>query len=187
MAAGDLRKRWGMIMGLRGLLMLLGGLYAVIFPGSALTLAVTVGAIMLVIDGALGLWALTFGGAKTGNFWFDVIRNALAIIVGVLVLLSPVLSTLLTVWFFVYLVALQAIIVGAMEIVVAIRERALYTHIWPVLLSGALYVLFGVVLLFAPLTGAIFFTIFAGVLMIFFSFGLFTIGWRLWKGTALLK
>ena len=111
----------------------------------------------------------------------------LAIIVGVLVLLSPVLSTLLTVWFFVYLVALQAIIVGVMEIIVAIRERALYTHIWPVLLSGALYVLFGVVLLFAPLTGAIFFTVFAGVLMIFFSFGLFTIGWRLWKGTALLK
>ena len=187
MAASDLRKRWGMVMGLRGLLMLLGGLYAVILPGSALTFAVTLGAVLLVVDGLLGVWALTFGGAKTGNFWFDVIRNVLAVVVGVLVLLSPVLSTLLTVWFFVYLVALQAIIVGAMEITVAIRERAHYTHIWPVLLSGALYVLFGIVLLFAPLTGAIFFTVFAGVMMIVFSFGLFTIGWRLWKGTPLLK
>ena len=34
MAAMDLQKRWGLIMGLRGLLMLLAGLYAVIWPGA---------------------------------------------------------------------------------------------------------------------------------------------------------
>ncbi len=32
-----------------------------------------------------------------------------------------------------------------------LRERALYAKIWPVLVSGVLYVLFGVALLFAPL------------------------------------
>jgi len=100
----------------------------------------------------------------------------------VLVLLSPVLSTLLTVWFFVYLVALQAIIVGVMEIMIAIRERAHYAKIWPIVLSGVLYVLFGVVLLFEPLMGAIFFTVFAGVTMILFSIGLFALAWRLYRG-----
>jgi uncharacterized membrane protein HdeD (DUF308 family) len=169
-------------MGLRGLVMLLAGLYAVIWPGTALLVLVMVGAAVLLVDGLLGLWALTFGGAKTGNFWFDVVRNVLAIIVGVLVLLSPVLSTLLTVWFFVYLVALQAIIVGVMEIVIAIRERAHYAKIWPILLSGVLYVLFGIVLLFEPLMGAIFFTVFAGVMMILFSIGLFALAWRLYRG-----
>jgi uncharacterized membrane protein HdeD (DUF308 family) len=182
MAASDLQKRWGLIMGLRGLVMLLAGLYAVIWPGTALLVLVMVGAAVLLVDGLLGLWALTFGGAKTGNFWFDVVRNVLAIIVGVLVLLSPVLSTLLTVWFFVYLVALQAIIVGVMEIVIAIRERAHYAKIWPILLSGVLYVLFGIVLLFEPLMGAIFFTVFAGVMMILFSIGLFALAWRLYRG-----
>ena len=182
MAASDLQKRWGLIMGLRGLVMLLAGLYAVIWPGTALLVLVMVGAAVLLVDGVLGLWALTFGGAKTGNFWFDVVRNVLAIIVGVLVLLSPVLSTLLTVWFFVYLVALQAIIVGVMEIVIAIRERAHYAKIWPILLSGVLYVLFGIVLLFEPLMGAIFFTVFAGVMMILFSIGLFALAWRLYRG-----
>jgi uncharacterized membrane protein HdeD (DUF308 family) len=180
--AGELQKRWGLIMGLRGLLMLLGGLYAVIWPGSALVLLVTVGAILILVDGVLGLWALTFGGAKTGNYWFDVIRNILAIIVGVLVLLSPLLSTLLTVWFFIYLAAIQAIIVGVMEIVIAFRARSVMGKIWPIVLSGVAYVLFGIVLLFAPLMSAIFLVVFAGVMMILFAIGLFTLAWRLYSG-----
>ena len=184
MAASDLQKRWGLLMGLRGLVMLLAGLYAVIWPGTAIFVLVMVGAAVLIVDGVLGVWALTFGGAKTGNFWFDVVRNVLAIITGVLILLSPVLATLLTVWFFVYLVALQAIIVGVMEIVIAVRARALMTHIWPVILSGVLYVLFGISLLFAPLMSAIFLVIFAGVMMILFSFGLFALAWRLYSGKS---
>ena len=184
MAAGDMSKQWGLIMGLRGLLMLLAGLYAVISPGSALFVLVTFGAALLLVDGILGLWALTFGGAKTGNFWFDVIRNVLALITGVLILLSPVLGTLLTVWFFVYLFAIQAIVVGGMEIFLAIQQRAVMGKIWPLILSGVTYLLIGIAALFAPLGIAIFLVIFAGVMMIFFSFGLFTLAWRLYSGKA---
>jgi uncharacterized membrane protein HdeD (DUF308 family) len=186
MAATDMQKRWGMLMGLRALIMLLAGLYAVIFPATAIFILVMVGAIVLIVDGVLGVWALTFGGAKTGNFWFDVVRNVLAIIVGVLVLLSPILSALLTATFFVYLVALQAMVVGIMEIVVAVRARALMSKIWPVLLSGILYLLFGIVLAFEPLMGAIFFVVFAGVMMILFAAGLFALAWRLYRGEATL-
>ena len=182
MAASELQKRGGLVMGLRALIMLLAGLYAVIWPGTALFVLVMVGAAVLIVDGLLGVWALTFGGAKTGNFWFDVVRNVLAIVIGVLILLSPVLSTLLTVWFFVYLVAFQAIIVGVMEIMIAIRERSHYAKIWPIVLSGVLYLLFGIVLLFEPLMGAIFFTVFAGVMMVLFSIGLFALAWRLYRG-----
>ena len=119
MAAADLQKRWGLIVGLRALIMLLAGFYAVIWPGPALAALVVIGGGVMLVDGVLGLWALTFGGAKTGNFWFDVIRNVLGIICGVIILLFPLLSTLITVWFVVYLIAIQAIIVGAMEIVIA--------------------------------------------------------------------
>jgi uncharacterized membrane protein HdeD (DUF308 family) len=182
MAVADLRRRMGLIMGLRALLMLLAGIYAVVWPGQALFVLIWAGAILLLIDGVLGLWALTFGGAKTGNFWFDVIRNVLAIITGFLILVSPILGALLTVWFFVYLFALQAILVGVMEIVIVLRERALYAKIWPVLLSGVLYVLLGIALLFAPLMSAIFFVVLGGVLMILFSIGLFALAWRMYRG-----
>ena len=52
---------------------------------------------------------------------------------------------------------------------------------WPVLLSGVLYVLFGLALLFAPLIGALVLVTLAGVLAILFSVGLFAMAWRLWK------
>src|ERR1041384_4150684 len=118
MAVADLRKRMGLVMGLRALLMLLGGLYAVIFPAQALFVLIWAGAILLLVDGVLGLWALTFGGAKTGNYWFDVIRNVLAIITGALILISPMIATIVTVTILIYFVAFQAIIVGVMEIVI---------------------------------------------------------------------
>ena len=47
MAATDMQKRWGLLMGLRGLVMLLAGLYAVIWPATAIYLLVMVGAIVL--------------------------------------------------------------------------------------------------------------------------------------------
>ena len=180
MVASDVGKRWAWIVGLRALVMLLAGLYAVIFPGLALTFLVVLGGAILLVDGALGLWSLTFGGAKTGNYWFDVVRNVLAILCGVIILLS----TLFTVWFVIYLIAIQAIVVGLMEIWIAVRERALMGKIWPVLLSGILYVLFGIALAFAPVMSAIFLVVLAGVMMILFSVGLFVLAWRLYRGPA---
>lgn len=169
------------LTGLRGVLMLLAGIYAVLFPAAALLVLTTFAAALLVIDGVLGLWAITFGGGKAGNFWFDVVRNALSIIVGVLILISPLLGALITATFLIYLVAFQAIFVGVMEIVVVVRERQLYAKIWPVLLSGVLYVLFGALILFWPLEAAAALVMVGGVLMMVFAFGLMGLAWRLWQ------
>jgi uncharacterized membrane protein HdeD (DUF308 family) len=181
--SSDTKRRWALITGLRGLLVLLAGLYALIWPAQALTVLVVLGGALLLIDGVLGLWSLTFGGAKTGNFWFDVVRNVLGIITGVLILLSPMVATLLSAVILIYIIAFQAIIVGVMEIVVILREREHYARIWPVLLSGALYVLFGVALLFAPLFGALVMVTLSGVLAIIFSIGLFAIAWRMYQAS----
>lgn len=169
------------LTGLRGVLMLVAGIYAVLFPAAALLVLTTFAAALFVVDGVLGLWAITFGGGKTGNFWFDVVRNALSILVGVLILISPLLGTLITASFLVYLVAFQALFVGVMEIVVVVRERQLYAKIWPVLLSGILYVLFGLLLIFWPLEAAAALVMVGGVLMMVFAFGLMGLAWRLWK------
>lgn len=181
MAVADLKKRMGLVAGLRALIMLLAGLYAVIFPTQALLVLVWAGAILLLIDGVLGLWSLTFGGAKTGNFWFDVARNVLSIITGVLILLSPMLATLLTATILIYIIAFQAIIVGVMEIVVIVREREHYARIWPVILSGALYILFGIALLLAPVFGALLMVTLSAILAILFSIALFALAWRLYQ------
>ncbi len=182
--SSDTRKRWAWITGLRGLLMLLAGIYAVIFPAQALVVLVLFGGALLLVDGVLGLWSLTFGGAKTGNFWFDVVRNVLAIITGVLILISPLIATVLTAAFLIYLVAFQSIFVGVMEIWVILREREHYARIWPVLLSGVAYVIFGIALLFFPVTAAWVFVVLGGVLAIFFAIGLFALAWRMYKSAG---
>ncbi len=179
--SSDIRKRWAWITGLRGLLMLLAGIYAVFWPTEALVVLVLLGGVLLLVDGLLGLWSLTFGGAKTGNFWFDVVQNVLEILVGVLILMSPFVATLLTATVLVYMVAFLSIFVGAMEIWVIVRERELYARIWPVLLVGAAYVIFGLALLFFPVMAAQVFVVVGGVLAIVVAIGLFGLAWRLYQ------
>src|SRR5690606_19437461 len=96
-------------------------------------------------------------------------------------LISPMLATILTTTFLVYLFAFQAIFVGAMEIWVVIRERESYARIWPVLLSGALYVILGLALMLAPVFGALVIVIFGGLLAILFGVGLLAMAWRLYR------
>ena len=179
--SADTRRRFALATALRGVLMLLAGLYVVVFPVQALSVLVLAGGILLVVDGLLGLWSLTFGGGKSGNYWFDVVSNALALILGILILIQPFIATILTVTFLATLVGIAALIVGIMQIVVITREREHYARIWPVVLSGASYVLIGLVFLFFPLVSASIGVIFGGVLLVFFACGLFGWAWRLYQ------
>ena len=172
-----------MATALRGLLMLAAGIYAVIWPLEALAVLLVFGGILLLIDGALGLWSLTFGGGKSGNYWFDVVANAASLVLGVVILISPLLATIFTVTFMSTLVGLAAIVVGVMQIVVIVRERESYARIWPVVLSGASYVLLGLVLLLFPLLSAWVGMIIGGILLIAFAVGLFGWAWRLYQAS----
>lgn len=175
------KRRFALATALRGLLMLLAGIYAVIWPAETLTVLVLFGGALLVIDGVLGLWSLTFGGGKSGNYWFDVVANAASLILGILI--SPFLATIFTVTFMATLVGLAALFVGIMQIVVVVRERETYARIWPVVLSGLSYVLLGLLFLLFPLLSATIGVIIGGVLLIFFSIGLFGWAWRLYQAS----
>ncbi|KKB10098.1 HdeD family acid-resistance protein [Devosia chinhatensis] len=177
------KRRFALATALRGVLMLIAGLYAAIWPLEALAVLVLFGGILLLIDGALGLWSLTFGGGKSGNYWFDVVANAASLILGIVILISPFLATVFTVTFLSSLVGIAAIIVGAMQIVVIVRERDSYARIWPVVLSGLSYILLGLVFLLFPLLSASIGMIVGGILLIAFSIGLFGWAWRLYQAS----
>lgn len=175
------KRRFALATALRGLLMLVGGIYAVIWPTQALTVLVLFGGALLLIDGVLGLWSLTFGGGKSGNYWFDVIANAASLILGIVILLSPWLATIFTVTVIAVMVGLAALFVGVMQIVVVVRERESYARIWPVVLSGIAYVLLGLLFLFFPLFTAAVGMVIGGILLIVFAIGLFGWAWRLYQ------
>lgn len=181
--SSETRKRFALATALRGLFMLLAGLYAVIWPLEALAVLLLFGGILLLIDGALGLWSLTFGGGKSGNYWFDVVANAASLLLGVLILISPLLATIFTVTMMATLVGLAAIVVGVMQVVVVVRERESYARIWPVVLSGVSYVLLGLVFLLFPLLSASVGVVIGGIVLIFFAIGLFGWAWRLYQAS----
>jgi uncharacterized membrane protein HdeD (DUF308 family) len=54
-----------------------------------------------------------------------------------------------------YIIAFWAILTGVLEIVAAVRLRRVIPNEWGLILGGALSVLFGVVLVVAPNTGAL--------------------------------
>jgi len=179
--SSETKRRFALATALRGVLMVLGGLYALIWPAEALTVLVLAGGILLLVDGLLGLWSLTFGGGKSGNYWFDVVANALSVILGILILFSPFIAALLTATFMATLVGIAALVVGVMQIVVVVRERDSYARIWPVVLSGISYVIIGLVFLFFPLISSTVMVMIGGLFMIIFAFGLFGWAWRLYQ------
>lgn len=182
MAVSDsVSKRLAWATGLRALLMVLFGIYCVLWPASALTTLVMVAAVVLLVAGVLGLWGLTFGGVRTPSYWWDVIRSGLAILVGVLIILSPLMATILTTTFLVTLIGLEAILFGAIEIWFVWRERAMYGSIWPAMLQGILFVLFGLALVFWPVFSAMVGVIWLGIVMILIAIGLGMFAWRLYR------
>ena len=174
-------RRYSAATALRGLFMLIAGLYATFLPTHALGVLVVAAGLLLIVDAILGLWSLTFGGGKSGNYWFDVAANAVSLILGVVILISPLLATIFTATLLAVLAGIAAIVVGGMQIVVILRERGSYARVWPVVLSGIAYVLLGLVFFFFPVLSVTVSLVVGGVLLVIYAFGLFGWALRLWQ------
>ena len=110
-----------------------------------------------------------------------MIRAGLAIVVGLLIIVSPLMGTILTTTFLVTLIGIEAIIFGAVEIYFVWRERAAYGSIWPAMLQGGLSVLFGLALIFWPVFFSLVGVTWLGIVMILFAIGLGMFAWRLYR------
>ena len=144
-----LARYWWLIL-LRGIAAIIFGVLAFIWPGLTLvTLVLFFGAFTLV-DGVLALAHAIMGG-NVGSRWWLALIGVLGILVGLLTFMWPGLTALVLLVF----IASWAIVLGVFQIIGAIRLRKEIDNEWSIGLSGALSVLFGVVLLVAPGAGAL--------------------------------
>jgi uncharacterized membrane protein HdeD (DUF308 family) len=135
---------------LRGVAAIIFGILAFAWPGiTLLTLVLFWGAFALV-DGVLAIIAAVKGGNPMPRWWLAIVGLA-GIIAGALTFLMPGLTALVLVTF----VAVWAIILGVMEIYGAIKLRKEIQGEWLLILNGVISVLFGIVLLWRPVTGAL--------------------------------
>lgn len=134
------------VLALRGVIAVLFGIMAFVWP--ALTLAVLIllwGAFALV-EGILAVVAGT--RERWGSM---VLLGVLGIAAGLIALFRPGLTAVALL----AVVAAWAILRGAFEIVAAIRLRRELTHEWLLILSGAISIAFGVLVMLFPGAGAI--------------------------------
>jgi uncharacterized membrane protein HdeD (DUF308 family) len=169
-----LARNWWAIV-LRGVFAVLFGLGAFLWPGITLAVLVLLYGAYLLADGILAVvWALA--GRRAGPFPWGVFLAGLASIVGGLAAFFwPGLTALVLL----YVIAAWAIVRGVFEIIAAFHLRRELTNEWLLALNGALSVLFGILLIAAPGTGALAvlwligtFAIIVGVVMIVLGFRL---------------
>jgi uncharacterized membrane protein HdeD (DUF308 family) len=145
-----LAKCWWLLL-LRGIAGIIFGILAFVWPGlTLLTLVILYGAFALV-DGVLTLVAAFTGSAKPVPTWWLVVVGLLGIGAGVVTFAWPVITAVVLV----LIIGAWALVHGIFEIIGAIQLRKEIDNEWWLILSGALSVVFGLILLFAPGAGAL--------------------------------
>jgi uncharacterized membrane protein HdeD (DUF308 family) len=166
-----LARNWWAVA-LRGLVAVLFGLLTIFIPSVTLvTLVLLFGAYALV-DGIFNVIA-SFRLAS--HHWALLIEGLIGIVAGILTFVWPAITAIALL----YLIAFWAIFTGAFEIIAGIRLRKLIPNEWVLLVVGALSLLFGVFILFAPGAGALAIVLWIGAYALVFGIFLLVLAFRL--------
>jgi len=141
-------RNWGAIA-LRGVIAVLLGVIAVVWPGP------TVGVLVIL----LGAFALVEGvtnvvaGVRGREGW-AIAEGVISVVVGIVIVVWPAITALVLL----YIVATWAIITGIVRIVAAIQLRRVVRNEWLLVGSGLASVIFGVIAAVFPGAGILAFT-----------------------------
>src|SRR5258708_2163653 len=161
----SLSRNWW-LAALRGTLAVIFGVAAFVWPGLTFEVLVLLFGAYAFVDGVV---VLGFGLMAAGDgerWWPLVLGGVVGIATGVLTYARPAARALALV----YVIGAWAIVTGILEIAAAIRLRKVITSEWLMGFSGALSIVFGVIVLAQPGAGALalvflfgFYAILAGV------------------------
>ena len=135
----------------RGVAALVFGVLAVLWPELSLLVLVLLFGAFTFVDGMCALILALQRRHATARWWAPALQGLAGVLIGVLTFLWPGLTGLALL----YLIAAWALITGVLEIVVAVWLRKVITGEWLLGLSGALSVLFAVLLVLFPSSGAL--------------------------------
>lgn len=160
---------------LRGLVAVLFGVAAFMWPGITLWALVALFGAYALVGGIFALITAYKREVGLGRWWSLLFEGIIGIAIGVLTFVWPGLTAM----GLLYLIAFWAILTGVFEVITSIRLRHEITGEWMLALIGILSVAFGFLLVAFPLTGALSvvliigaFAFATGALMIAFAFKL---------------
>jgi uncharacterized membrane protein HdeD (DUF308 family) len=173
-----LKRGWWLLV-LRGVCAVLFGVLTFAWPGIALaTLVLLFGAYALV-NGIFTLVMAIRAPAGIPGKGTLIFLGLLGIAAGIVTFVYPGITALSLLW----VIAFWAIFTGVFEIMTAVRLRKELTNEWLLILSGALSVVFGVLILARPGAGALSIVWLIGAYAILFGVMMLALAMRV-KGLA---
>ncbi len=143
------QNRW--LLGLRGVLAIIFGVLAFIWPGLTAIVLVFLFAAYAILDGILTVAASVHNHTANNRWWVMLLEGVVDIAAGVIAFLFPGLAAIVLVFVF----AIWAIITGLLELVTAIRLRREITNEWALGLAGVVSIILGIILVVNPGAGLI--------------------------------
>ena len=168
-----LAENWWAV-GLRGLFGVAFGLICLLVPAAAILGLILLFSAYMLVDGVLAIVS-GIKAARNGERWgLLILEGVVDLCAGVIAFLWPAITTVA----FVILVAVWAVISGALMLTAALTLKIDHGRWW-LALGGIASVIFGVVLLIAPVVGAVVLTWWLGAYAIVFGIMLLVLAFQL--------
>ncbi len=158
-----LAENWWAVA-IRGVLAILFGAIAFVFPGATILSLVIVFAAYVIADGIFAIVSALRAARQHERWWTLALAGILSIVAGVLASLWPGLTVLA----FIALMAVWSISTGVLMLIAAFRLNLQHGRWWLVL-GGIANLAFGVLLILAPLAGALVLTWWLGAYALVFG------------------
>ncbi len=167
-------RKWWLFVA-RGVLAIVFGVLALIWPEQTMLALVLVFGIYALADGIFSVFTGIAISRYFKRWWAVVLEGVAGILVGLLAFIKPDLTGLALLYF----IAAWAVVTGIFEIVAAIQLRRLIVGEWAMILSGLLSIALGVLLFVFPAAGAISLVWMIGIYAILFGTTLIILAVRL--------
>jgi uncharacterized membrane protein HdeD (DUF308 family) len=148
--ASDLCNRAWWVFLIGGIASVVFGILAFVNPGAAWLVLSMFFAAWVLVDGAVNIWGALSNRDKDG-WWAILLLGVAGVLAGGYALLNPPVSMMV----FVYVVAFIAMFIGITSLYLGWRIRREIPNEWILYLSGALSVLFALLILFNPEVGGL--------------------------------
>jgi uncharacterized membrane protein HdeD (DUF308 family) len=145
-----LARNWWAII-LRGVLGIAFGAFAILLPAAAFAVIILVFGAYALVDGAFNIVAALRGARGEREWWALLLSGMVGVLAGLAAFAAPALTALVML----YVIAGWAILTGVLEITAAVRLRRQLTGEALMMLSGGLSIAFGVLVMVAPMAGAL--------------------------------
>jgi uncharacterized membrane protein HdeD (DUF308 family) len=170
--------RYWWVAAVRGVAAVLFGLLAVIWPEITVTALVLLFGAYAFVDGVLALGSAIFGDRSAmGRRPWLVLEGVVGVLTGIITFVWPGVTTLVLLW----LIAAWLLVTGVLEFVAAVRLRREIQGEWLLAISGVLSVVFGLMLVIWPTTGAVAVVWLIGVYALVFGVAMIALALRLRK------